>query len=198
MARLIYSAIASLDGFVEDVRGEFDWSAPDDEVLSFINGLERPVGTYLYGRRMYETMQYWETAPLGDGVPSVLREFTQIWHGAEKIVYSRTLESVSTARTRVERTFDGDAIRRLKLMSSDDLTVGGADLARQAIEAQVVDELQLFVVPVVVGGGKPWLPKGVHLSLELLDVHTFASGVVFLRYRPDHSGAGSAERATPG
>jgi dihydrofolate reductase len=184
MAELIYSAIASLDGYIEDASGEFDWSAPDDEVLSFINGLERPVGTYLYGRRMYETMRYWESAPRDDSVPSVLRDFTEMWQAAEKIVYSRTLESVSSARTRIERRFDSEAIRRWKVTSSEDLTVGGADLARQALAADLVDELQLFVVPAIVGGGKPWLAQGLNLKLHLLDSHRFASGVVFLRYRP--------------
>jgi dihydrofolate reductase len=184
MAELIYSAIASLDGYIEDASGEFDWSAPDDEVLSFVNDLERPIGTYLYGRRMYETMRYWESAPRDESVASVLRDFAELWQAAEKIVYSRTLESVSSATTRIERSFDGEAIRRLKLMSSDDLTVGGADLAGQALEAELVDELQLFVVPAIVGGGKPWLPQGVSLKLDLLESHRFASGVVFLRYRP--------------
>ena len=190
MARLIYSAIASLDGYVEDAQGQFDWGAPDEEVLSFISELERPIGTYLYGRRMYETMVYWETAPLDESVSVFLRDFTQMWQAAEKAVYSRTLASVSSARTRIERSFDIEDIRRLKATASHDLSVGGADLARQAIGAELVDELQLFVVPVVVGGGKPWLPKNVHLNLGLLDSHHFASGVVFLRYRPEIGEAG--------
>jgi dihydrofolate reductase len=192
MASLIYSAIASLDGYVEDAHGRFDWAAPDEEVHSFVNDLERRVGTYLYGRQMYESMVYWETAPSDDSVPRVLRDFTKMWQAAEKVVYSRTLESVSSARTRIERSFDGEDIRRLKLTSSHDLTVGGADLAGQAIGAELVDELQLFVVPVVVGGGRAWLPKSLHLNLELLEFHHFASGVVFLRYRPELGGDGSS------
>ena len=190
MARLIYSVIASLDGYVEDAQGQFDWGAPDEEMVSFINDLERPIGTYLYGRRMYETMVYWETAPLDESVPVFLREFTQMWQAAEKAVYSQTLASVSSARTRIERSFDTEDIRRLKVTTSHDLTVGGADLARQAIGAELVDELQLFVVPVVLGGGKPWLPKNMHLNLGLLDSHRFASGVVFLRYRHELGQAG--------
>lgn len=192
MARLIYSAIASLDGYIEDARGRFDWGAPDEEVLSFINDLERPVGTYLYGRRMYETMVYWETAPSDESVPVVLRDFTQMWRASEKVVCSRTLESVSSARTRIERSFDIEAVRRLKVTASDDLTVGGADLARQAIGAELVDELQLFIVPAVVGGGQSWLPENAHLNLGLLDSRRFASGVVFLRYRPEPGEAGSS------
>lgn len=191
MASLIYSAIASLDGYVEDVHGQFDWAAPDEEVHSFVNDLERPIGTYLYGRRMYETMVSWEAAPLDESVPVAVRDFTRMWQAAEKVVYSRTLQSASSARTRIERSFDAEAIRRLKVTTSNDLTVGGADLARQAIKAELVDELQLFVVPVVVGGGKAWLPKNLHLNLELLDARHFASGVVFLRYRPQLGAAGS-------
>ncbi|MGO8956556.1 MAG: dihydrofolate reductase family protein [Streptosporangiaceae bacterium] len=188
MASLTYSAIASLDGYVEDPQGRFDWGAPDDEVLSFINELERPVGMYLYGRRMYETMRYWETAPVDESVPAALQDFTEIWQGAEKVVYSRTLDAVSSARTRIARGFDSQEIRHLKMTASRDLTVAGANLASQAIESGLVDEFQLFVVPVVVGGGKPWLPRRLRLNLELLDSRRFASGVVFLRYRPAHGG----------
>ncbi len=184
MAKLIYSAIASLDGYVEDARGRFEWAAPDQEVFSFVNELERPVGTYLYGRRMYETMLYWETAPLDESVPAFLREFTQLWQAAEKVVYSRTLESARSARTRIEQHFDAEEIRKFKATFSRDVTVGGAELARQAIESGLVDEFQLFVVPVVVGAGKAWLPSRPRLDLELLDVRRFVSGVVFLRYRP--------------
>jgi dihydrofolate reductase len=184
MGSLIYSAIASLDGYIEDANGAFDWGAPDAEVHGFVNELERSVGTYLYGRRMYDTMLYWESAPFDDSVSALHRDFTRIWQAAQKIVYSRTLDSVSSAKTRLERRFDAEAIRHLKSASGDDLTVGGADLAGQAIAANLVDELQLFVVPVIVGGGKPWLPQDVHLSLELVESHRFASGVVFLRYRP--------------
>jgi len=194
MARLIYSTITSLDGYIEDARGEFDWYRPDEEVFSFITNLEGSVGTYLYGRRLYETMLYWETAPV-DGSPpegshtepgssTSFRDFTQMWRAAEKVVYSRTLKSTSSAKTRIERSFDPKAVRRLKSTTSHDLTVGGAELAGQAIRSGLVDELQQFVVPVIVGGGKPWLPKNLRLDLELLESRRFASGVVYLRYRP--------------
>jgi dihydrofolate reductase len=185
MGRLIYSAIASLDGYVEDQEGNFDWAAPDEELHSFVNDLERPVGTYLYGRRMYETMLYWETAHLPPDQPAVVSEFRAIWQAAEKIVYSRTLESVSSARTRVERDFDAQAIQRLKVASEHDMTVGGSGLAAEAIKVGLVDELHLFVVPAVVGGGKRWLPSGVRLDLELLDTRRFARGAVYLKYRPE-------------
>jgi dihydrofolate reductase len=184
MARLIYSAIASADGYVEDAAGSFDWAAPDEELHCFVNDLERPVGTYLYGRRMYQTMLYWETAHTVPGQPSVAREFTRIWQAADKIVFSTTLHWVSSARTRIERNFDPGMIRQLKSATEYDMTVGGADLAGQAIKAGLVDELQLFLVPIVVGGGKPALPGGVRSDLELLDTHRFASGAVHLRYRP--------------
>jgi dihydrofolate reductase len=184
MAKLIYSAIASADGYVEDAAGEFDWGAPDEELLGFVNDLERPVGTYLYGRRMYETMLYWETAHTVPGQPSLVREFTGIWQAADKIVFSKTLKSVSSVRTRIERNFDPDMVRQLKSATGHDMTVGGADLAGQAIKAGLVDELQLFLVPVVVGGGKRALPNGVRSDLELLDTQRFASGAVYLRYRP--------------
>ena len=184
MATLIYSAIASADGYVEDAAGRFDWGAPGDQLLCFINDLERPVGTYLYGRRMYETMLYWETARTDPDQPPSFREFTGIWQAAEKIVFSKTLQSVSSARTRIERNFDPGMIRQLKSATEHDITVGGADLAGQAIKAGLVDELQLFLVPVVVGGGKQALPKGVRSDLDLLDTRRFASGAVYLRYRP--------------
>jgi dihydrofolate reductase len=184
MARLIYSAIASADGYVEDPAGSFDWAAPDEELFSFLNDLERPVGTYLYGRRMYETMRYWETAHTVPGQPSFVGEFTGIWQAAEKIVFSTTLRSVSSARTRIERNFDPDMIRQLKSATEHDMTVGGADLAGQAIKAALVDELQLFLVPVAVGGGKPALPKGLRWDLELLDTRRFGSGAVYLSYSP--------------
>lgn len=183
-ARLIYSAIASADGYVEDAAGGFDWAAPDEEVLGFVNDLERPVGTYLYGRRMYRTMVYWETVGTGPGQPSTVGDFTSIWQAAEKIVFSKTLESVSSARTRIERDFDPGLVRQLKSAADDDMTVGGAGLGAQAIEAGLVDELQLILVPVIVGGGKPALPSGVRLDLDLLDTHRFANGTVYLRYRP--------------
>ncbi len=184
MAKLIYSAIASADGYVEDAAGTFDWAAPDEELLRFVNELERPVGTYLYGRRMYETMLYWETAHTAPGQPPSVRDFTGIWQAAGKIVFSTTLQSVSTARTRIERTFDPGAIRQLKSATEHVMTVGGANLAGQAIKAGLVDELQLLLVPVVVGAGKRALPAGVRADLELLDTRRFASGAVYLRYRP--------------
>jgi len=184
MAKLIYSAIASADGYVEDATGSFDWAAPDEELHCFVKDLERPVGTYLYGRRMYETMLYWETAHTVPGQPFSVREFTGIWQAAEKIVFSKTLESVSSARTRIERDLDSGMVRQLKSAAEHDMTVGGADLAGQAIKAGLVDELQLFLVPIVVGGGKRALPNGIRSNLELLDTQRFASGAVYLRYRP--------------
>jgi dihydrofolate reductase len=183
MAKLIYSAITSLDGYIADEDGKFDWAAPDEEVHSFVNDLERPVGTYLYGRRMYQTMLYWETAHTVRGQPPSVREFTGIWQAADKIVFSKTLESVSSARTRIEPTFDPDMVGQLKSATKHDMTVGGADLAGQAIKAGLVDELQLFLVPIIVGGGKRALPNGARADLELLDMQRFASGAVYLRYR---------------
>jgi dihydrofolate reductase len=184
MAKLMYSAIASTDGYVEDDAGSFDWAAPDEELLRFINDLERPAGTYLYGRRMYETMLYWEAAPTGPGQPSPAGEFAGIWRAADKIVFSTTLTSASTARTRIERNFDPGMIQQLKAAAKHDITVGGAGLGGQAIKAGLVDEVQLFLVPVVVGGGKRALPDGVRSDLELLDMQRFTSGAVYLRYRP--------------
>ena len=185
MAKLIYSAIGSLDGYVEDASGKFEWAAPDKEVHAFVNELERPIGTYLYGRRMYETMVFWETvAQDGDWVDwRTARDFAAIWRAAEKVVYSRTLETVSSARTRIERELDPDAIGRMKQSSGSDISIGGAELAGQAIAAGLVDELQLLLVPVLVGGGKRALPRDVRARLELLDERRFQSGAVFLRYR---------------
>jgi dihydrofolate reductase len=183
MEKLIYLAIGSLDGYVEDVSGRFEWAAPDDEVHAFVNELERPIGTYLYGRRMYETMVLWETVdPNGDS-PAVAREYAAIWQAAEKIVYSRTLENGSTARTRIEHEFEPGAIERMKQSSGSDVSIGGAELAGQAIAAGLVDELQLLLVPVLVGGGKRALPNDVRAQLELLDERRFQSGAIFLRYR---------------
>jgi dihydrofolate reductase len=182
MAKLSYSAIGSLDGYVEDASGKFEWAAPDEEVHAFVNELERPIGTYLYGRRMYETMVFWETVDPDGDWPAVAREFAAIWQAAEKVVYSRTLETVSSARTRIERELDPDAIERMK-SSGSDISIGGAELAGQAIAAGLVDELQLLLVPVLVGGGKRALPNDVRARLELLDERRFQSGAVFLRYR---------------
>jgi dihydrofolate reductase len=184
MGKLIYSTIASADGYVEDAAGAFEWAAPDEEVHRFINDLERPVGTYLYGRRMYETMLYWETADTMPGQPPLAREFASIWQAAEKIVFSKTLKTVSSAKTRIEPNFDPELVRQLKSATEHDVTVGGAGLAGQAIRAGLVDELQLFLVPVIVGGGKRAIPNGVRSGLELLDTRRFASGAVYLGYRP--------------
>ncbi|MBO0892935.1 MAG: dihydrofolate reductase [Acidimicrobiales bacterium] len=183
MGKLIYSTIASLDGYVEDARGRIDWAEPDEEVHRFVNQLERPIGTYLYGRRMYEAMLPWETAPTLPDQPPAAREFTEIWQAADKVVYSTTLQEVSSARTRLERRFDHEAVRQLKRAAGEDLTVGGAALAGQALEAGLVDELRLFVVPVILGGGKPCLPRDLRQGLELADERRFASGVVYLHYR---------------
>jgi dihydrofolate reductase len=183
MAKLIYSAITSLDGYVADEDGNFDWAAPDEEVHSFVNDLERPVGTYLYGRRMYEVMVFWETAHTLADQPPVVHDFAEIWQAADKIVYSKTLETVTSAKTRIERHFDPEAVRQLKARAASDISVGGPDLAAQAIRAGLVDEYHLFVTPVVVGGGNQSLPNGVRLELELLDERRFGNGAVHLRYR---------------
>jgi len=183
VAKLIYSAITSLDGYVADEDGNFDWAEPDEEVHSFVNDLERSVGTYLYGRRMYEVMVYWETAPDLADQPPFVQDFAEIWQAADKIVYSKTLETVSSARTRIERDFDPEAVRQLKAQAGRDITVGGPDLAAQAIKAGLVDEYHLFVTPIVVGGGKQSLPNDVRVKLELLDERRFANGVVHLHYR---------------
>ncbi|WP_143529143.1 dihydrofolate reductase family protein [Rubrobacter xylanophilus] len=181
--KLIYASIASLDGYVADEDDNFGWAVPDEEVHAFINDLQRTVGTYLYGRRMYETMLGWETDPtLADGSP-VTRGFAEIWRSAEKVVYSGTLETALTARTRIERGFDPEAVRRMKALAACDLGVGGPELAAQAFGAGLVDECHLFVAPVVVGGGKRSLPSGLRLDLELLDERRFGGGMVYLRYR---------------
>jgi dihydrofolate reductase len=187
MGRLIYSAIASLDGFIADADGKFDWAAPDEDVHSFVNDLERPIGTYLYGRRMYEVMQFWETAPTsGDGPPSHY-DYSTIWKAADKIVYSSSLPEVTTKRTVLERSFDPAAVRTMKGKLASDMSVGGADLGSQALGEGLVDELQLFVTPVVVGGGTAWLPADVRLDLELIGEHRFPGGVVYLHYRVSQS-----------
>ena len=181
-AKLIYSAIQSVDGRIADADGKFEWAEPDEEVHTFINELERPVGTYLLGRRMYEVMTSWGTIDISDR-PPFIQDFARIWRAANKIVYSRTLESVSSARTRIELDFDPEAVRQMKVAADRDLTVGGPDLAAQAFEAGLVDEVHLFVAPIVVGGGKQSLPDNVRLELELLDQRTFGNGMVHLRYR---------------
>jgi len=183
MAKLIYSAITSLDGYVADEDGNFDWAAPDEEVHTFVNDLERSVGAYLYGRRMYEVMVYWEIARTLADQPPFVQDFAQIWQAADKVVYSKMLATVSSARARIERSFDPVAVRQMKALAGHDITVGGPDLAAQAIKAGLVDELHLFVTPIVVGGGKQSLPDHIRLKLELLDERRFGNGVVYLRYR---------------
>jgi dihydrofolate reductase len=182
VAKLIYSAIASLDGYIEDEDGTFAWAEPDEEVNTFINDLERPAGTYLYGRRMYEVMSSWETIAVADQ-PRFIRDFAAIWRAADKIVYSKTLETVSSARTRIERDFDPEAVQQLKAAAGRDLTVSGPALAARAFAARLVDELHLFVAPIVVGGGKQSLPGNVRVNLELMDERRFGNGMVHLHYR---------------
>jgi dihydrofolate reductase len=182
MAKLIYSAIASLDGYIADEQGNFDWAAPDEEVHAFVNDLERPIGTYLYGRRMYEIMAFWENAHTLEDEPPVMQDFARIWQAADKIVYSRTLADVSSAKTRIVRDFDPDAVRQLKATAERDISVGGPHLAAEALKAGVVDEVQLFLTPVSVGGGNAALPSQLRLQLELLDERRFKGGVVYLRY----------------
>jgi dihydrofolate reductase len=189
MAHLIYSVIASLDGYIEDKDGKFDWAEPDEEVHSFINDLERPAGAYLYGRRMYEMMVVWETDPeLAAGSP-ITRDFAEIWQAADKIVYSTTLEAVSTRKTRLERTFDPEVVRQQIAAAGQDVLIGGPNLAAHAFRAGLIDEVQLFLAPVLVGGGKPALPGGSRLALDLLEERRFRSGMVYLHYqaRPSNS-----------
>lgn len=181
MGHLVYSAITSLDGYVADRSGSFDWSAPDEEVHAFVNDLERGVGTYLLGRRMYEVLAVWETMGTPDD-PPVIQEYARIWQSADKIVYSATLREAPTARTRIERSFDPDAVRRLKESPGGTIGIGGPTLAARALTAGLVDECGFFLNPVVVGGGLPALPDGLDLKLELLDERRFANGVVYLRY----------------
>lgn len=168
MAKLIFSAIASLDGYIEDEGGNFDWGAPDDEVLGFLNELERPIGTYLYGRRMYETMVYWETAEVLRDQSPMDWDWMQIWRSAEKVVYSSSLEAVSSSKTRIERNFDAIAIRAMKDSLDRDISIGGPELAAQAFRAGLIDDCQLFLMPVLIGGGKPALPRSVRLDLDLV------------------------------
>jgi dihydrofolate reductase len=183
MARLIYSSIASLDGYVADGDGNFDWAAPDEEVHTYVNDLERQISMYLYGRRMYEVMVYWETAHTVADQPKFVQEFAEIWQAAEKIVYSKTLQAVSSARTRIERHFDPEAVRTMKAAAGRDLSVGGPELATQAMKAGLVDECHLFVAPIIVGGGKQSFPDRFRMTLELLDERRFSNGVIHLHYR---------------
>jgi dihydrofolate reductase len=181
MAKLIYGGMTSLDGYINDEQGKFDWGEPDDEVHSFVNELERPIGTYLYGRRLYEVMRYWQDP--GDLVAEPHRDYARIWQAADKVVYSGSLEATSTPRTRLEREFDPAAVGELKHAAEADLGVGGATLAAAALRAGLVDELYQFLYPVIVGGGTPWLPDGLRLDLELQDERRFPTGVVYLHYR---------------
>ena len=183
MSKLIYSAITSLDGFIEDENGAFDWAEPDDEVHAFVNDLMRSVGTHLYGRRMYETMLYWETAHTEAGQPPVFLDFAAIWQAADKVVYSRTLKTVSSARTRIERDFDPAAVKAMKTNAERDILVGGAELAGRTIAAGLVDEIHLFLAPIAVGAGKRSLPSDVRVPLELLEERRFGGGMVHLHYR---------------
>lgn len=182
MAKLIYSAIASLDGYVEDAGGRFAWAAPDPEVHAFVNDRERPIGTYLYGRRMYETMVAWETMTTGPDQPEEIRDYARIWRAADKVVFSRTLEHVASDRTRIEREFDPARVGAMKATADRDLSIGGPELARAAIEARLVDEIHLFLHPIVVGGGRPALPPDVRMSLALIDARRFDGGVVYLAH----------------
>lgn len=184
MGRLIYTTIASLDGYIADADGNFDWAEPDAEVHAFVNNLERPVGTYLYGRRMYEIMTYWETATAENDpdIHPVELDYANVWRAAEKVVYSTTLDAVSTTRTRLERRFDADAVRALVADSASDVGLGGATLAAEAVRAGLVDEYNVFIYPVLVGGGMPQFPTGVHVDLRLLESRAFESGVTYARY----------------
>ena len=180
---LIYSMLASLDGYIADEDGNFDWAVPDDEVHSFINDLEQSVDAYLYGRRMYETMVAWETMHTRADQPRAIVEFAHIWQAANKVVYSRTLETVSSARTQIKRDFDPEEVRQMKAQPGGDMTVSGPELAVYAFKAQLIDELHLFIAPIVVGGGKQWLPNNIRLKLELINERRFGNGMVYLRYR---------------
>jgi dihydrofolate reductase len=183
VARLIYAAITSLDGYVADANGNFDWAEPDEEVIGFVNDLERPVGTYLYGRRMYDVMVYWETADTLADQPQAVQDFTELWKRTDKIVYSTTLTEAASARTRIEKTFDPEAVKELKATATSDITVGGPHLAAQALKAGLVDDCHLILVPAIVGGGIRALPDDVRVDLELVDEHRFAGGMVALHYR---------------
>lgn len=183
MTHLIYSAISSLDGYIEDADGNFDWAMPDEKVHRFINDLERTVGTYLYGRRMYETMMIWETDPDLAADSPLTQDFAEIWQAADKIVYSKTLAAARTRNTKIERNFDPEAIQQLKKTSQHDIAIGGPELAAHAFRSGLIDECHLFITPIMVGGGKQSLPEDVRLELELLDERRFGNGTVFLRYR---------------
>jgi dihydrofolate reductase len=183
MAKLIYLTNVSVDGYIEDEQGGFNWTEPDDELFAYITELARPLGTHLYGRRLYETMAVWETDPAFAAESELLADFAAVWQAADKVVYSTTLADVSTERTRLERSFDPASVREMKEAASSDFMIGGADIAGEALRAGLVDECQLLVRPVLVGGGKPFLPGGTRVDLELLDERRIGNGVVHLRYR---------------
>ena len=198
MARLVYSTLASVDGYVADEDGDFGWAAPDEEVHAVVNELERPIGTYLYGRRMYEVMVAWETLEVPDGGSAAMRDYAEIWRAADKVVYSTTLGDASSARTTVERTFDPQAVRRLKNAADRDLSVGGPHLAAHALRAGLVDECHFFVVPYVAGGGTRSLPDDLRLALTLVSERRFGNGTVHLNYRLDREGPFAQERVGSG
>ena len=183
MARLITAAIASLDGFTVDAAGSFDWAAPGEDLHRFVNDLERPIGTYLYGRRMYETMRFWGTAAAAEDESAIIRDYAAVWTATEKVVYSTTLHTASTPATRLERSFDGAAVRALVDAADQDVSIGGSTLAGEAMRAALVDDIHLFTVPVVVGGGTAFFPPGVRIDLELADAHRFADGSTHAHYR---------------
>jgi dihydrofolate reductase len=183
MSKLIFATQTSLDGYINDEQGNFDWARPDEEVHTFFNDLERTLGTYLYGRRMYETMRYWQDPPDLDDHPGYIRDFAEVWQDTDKIVYSRTLESPTTPRTRIESEFDPDAVRELKENADADLGIGGPGLAGEALRAGLVDELHQVVYPVIVGGGTHWLPDSLRLDLELVEERRFGGPAVYLHYR---------------
>ena len=183
MADLIYAAQTSLDGYIADENGDFDWAAPDSDVHAFINDLERPIGTYLYGQRLYETMVYWETSGAEPGRSPAERDYAKLWRAADKVVYSTTLPEAGSDRTRIERTFDPAAVRAMKDAADRDLSIGGPALAAHALQAGLVDEVRVFVYPVIIGSGNPFLPDRLRADLRLLDERRFDSGVVYLRYR---------------
>jgi dihydrofolate reductase len=185
MAKLVYTAIMSLDGYVADANGQFDWSAPDEEVHAFVNDLERPIGTYLTGRRLYDVMKVWESWDTS-AEPAVIQDYATIWRAAEKVVHSKSLRAVSTTKTRIERSFDADAVCSMKASAKADISVGGAELAGQALKLGLVDECSFFLSPIAVGGGKRALPENVRIQLELIDQRRFGNGVVYVHYRVHH------------
>lgn len=185
MANLIFSTIASLDGYIADEQGNFDWGMPDEEVHTFINDLQRSIGTYLYGRGLYEVMAEWETMDTLEDQPRVIYDFAEIWQSADKIVYSRTLEKVSSSRTRIEREFDPQVVQALKSSADQDILVGGPNLAAHAFKAGLVDECHLFLAPITIGGGKRALPNNYRVGLELMEERRFGNGMVYLRYRTE-------------